>query len=425
MTSKRERYTPTDIGPTPSEWSDPFLGKVAPFISNGFVGTATPHYAEPTDKGAVTYLYGMNVRPNRIDRRGLRYVNEIFHASQSKTELKSGDLLMVQSGHIGTVALVPDDLDGANCHALIISRLDKTKADPLFLSQYLNSEIGVARLRGLEVGSTIMHINTKDLKKFRVPIPPLPEQRKIAAILSTWDQAIEKTEALLSNARTQKRALMQQLLTGKRRFPAFEGQPWTEVELGDVCKLQTGPFGSQLKANEYSSTKEGVAVIMPKALIGGVVVFTDCDFISKDRAVDLKKHRVAAGDVLFSRRGDVARTALVTEGHQPALCGTGCLKARPTSVSLGRFLAIILQTEACRNWLVDNAVGQTMLNLNTKIIAALPIQLPCEAEQSKIVSVLEASDAQIVVHEKLVGQLRTEKKALMQQLLTGKRRVVA
>ena len=107
MASKRERYTPTDIGPSPSHWDDVVLDQVSTFISNGFVGTATPYYASEDDPTAVRYLYGTNVRENEIDRRDLRYITADFHAQQSKTELRAGDLLMVQSGHIGVTALVP------------------------------------------------------------------------------------------------------------------------------------------------------------------------------------------------------------------------------------------------------------------------------------------------------------------------------
>ena len=210
----RERYTPTDIGPSPLHWGAPFLADVSSLITNGFVGTATPHY---TDETGVRYLYGTNVRANRINLKGLRYVNHAFDEKESKTRLRAGDLLTVQSGHIGTTAVVPMELEGANCHALIVTRLDKAKIDPHFISQYLNSEIGIARMRGLEVGSTILHINTKDLKRFRIPLPPLPEQQKIASILLNSDREIEVLHCKVKLLVSQKKGLMQQLLTGKVR----------------------------------------------------------------------------------------------------------------------------------------------------------------------------------------------------------------
>jgi type I restriction enzyme S subunit len=116
------------------------------------------------------------------------------------------------------------------------------------LSYYINSEIGRARLRGLVVGSTILHINTKDLKKFRVLLPPLPEQQKIAKILSTWDKAIATTERLIATSQQQKKALMQQLLTGKKRLVnpetgiSFSGE-WHHAELNALLDyMQPTPY---------------------------------------------------------------------------------------------------------------------------------------------------------------------------------------
>src|SRR5690606_15444461 len=132
--------------PSPLEWAAPRLSEVSTLITNGFVGTATPFY---TDNSGVPYLYGTNVRANKIEDNGIRYVTREFHENQSKTALKVGDLLTVQSGHIGETAVVTEQFEGANCHALIVTRLKRNKAYPEFLSYYVNSVIGRARMKGL------------------------------------------------------------------------------------------------------------------------------------------------------------------------------------------------------------------------------------------------------------------------------------
>jgi len=418
MTSKRERYTPTDIGPSPSTWHDPFLGKVAPFISNGFVGTATPYYSHENDEGAVKYLYGMNVRANKIDRRGLRHITNEFHQSQAKTELRTGDLLMVQSGHIGTVAMVPEDLDGANCHALIISRLDQTKADPRFLSQYLNSEIGVARLRGLEVGSTIMHINTKDLKKFRVPIPPLPEQRKIADILSTWDAAIEKTEALLATAKAQKRALMQSLLTGKRRFPDFEGQPWKEVRLRETGTTVSGGTPDSTVASNWDgdihwATPTDITKLTSRFIRKTARMITESGL--KGSSAKL----VPSGTILICTRATIGEMAIATG---PICTNQGFKNLVLSDAFDSDFIFYLLQF--FKKDLIRYACGSTFLELSKKDFDKRSFLMPELGEQRRIAAVLNDAEDQIAEHAQSIIKLRTEKKALMQQLLTGKRRVV-
>lgn len=198
---------------------------------------------------------------------------------------------------------------------------------------------------------------------------------------------------------------------------------WKLTTLGKVCEgdLQTGPFGSQLHAHEYQ--KEGVPVLMPKDIINCRADITNASKISEKRALDLHKHRLIAGDLLFSRRGDVARFALISEGTEGSLCGTGCLKARPSKNHSPNFLSYILQKNTVKTWLEQNAVGQTMPNMNTAILNELPlISASSREEEDKIAQILSTWDKAIEKLECLITAKKKRKKALMQQLLTGKKR---
>ncbi|WP_158134451.1 restriction endonuclease subunit S [Photobacterium damselae] len=214
LTGKKRLIDPETGKAFEGEWEYKCLSRLTTIITNGFVGTATPYY---TDESGVPYLYGLNVKNNKLNRKGLRYVTSEFHAKQTKSQLSEGDLLMVQSGHIGETAVVTKEFENSNCHALIVIKPKRNFVYPAFLSCYFNSEHGKYRLNCLEVGSTIMHINTKDMKKFVVPLPSLLEQQKIASVLTAADKEIELLEAKLAHLKQEKKALMQQLLTGKRR----------------------------------------------------------------------------------------------------------------------------------------------------------------------------------------------------------------
>jgi type I restriction enzyme S subunit len=191
-------------------------------MSNGFVGKAKEHYSAEED--AVRYVQGYNVKPNRIDYTGMKRVSRQFHTRERKTSLCSGDILTVQTGDIGVSVCVPPDLDGANCHALIITRLKPTWGVCGFYVQYLNSARGSTGIMEISTGSTMKHVNAGDMRKLVVPLPPLPEQQRIAEILATWDEALTQTRQLRDAARDRKRALMQQLLTGKLRIAGL-GEP--------------------------------------------------------------------------------------------------------------------------------------------------------------------------------------------------------
>tara|TARA_R110002095_G_scaffold55764_4_gene48025 strand:+ start:3978 stop:5180 length:1203 start_codon:yes stop_codon:yes gene_type:complete len=200
---------------------------------------------------------------------------------------------------------------------------------------------------------------------------------------------------------------------------------WKITSLGRVCSgnLQTGPFGSQLHAHEY--TDSGVPVLMPKDLIGCRANTITAAKIPQCRADDLTKHKLKVGDILFSRRGDVARFALIDENSKDALCGTGCLKATVNKEHSSLFLSYFLQKNAVKKWLEQNAVGQTMPNMNTAILNELPLMVASsKKEEERIAKILSTWDKAISTTERLIDNSKQQKKALMQQLLTGKKRLL-
>jgi hypothetical protein len=151
------------------------LETVAHRITNGFVGTAAKHYVAD----GVPYIRSLNVRRSGIDKSDMVFISAEFHDKCEKSKLRAGDLLTVQSGHVGETAVVPVECDGWNCHAVIITRLDRSRVEPGFIAAYLNSAVGRQQLRSYFVGSTIAHLNTSDLAKLHVPVPPLSTQQKL------------------------------------------------------------------------------------------------------------------------------------------------------------------------------------------------------------------------------------------------------
>jgi len=275
--------------------------------------------------------------------------------------------------------------------------LIKDKVDPNFLSYYINSEIGQARLRGLEVGSTIVHINTKDLKKFRVLLPPLPEQKKIAQILSTWDQAITATERLLENSQQRKKGLMQQLLTGKKRLPGFEGE-WKKVELGEALAYQQ-PTPFLVTSTEYSDDFPTPVLTAGKSFLLG---YTDETFGIYDDGLPV---------IIFD--DFTTASQFVDFPFKAKSSAMKILTAKP-----GYSIRFIF--EAMR--MIRFAVGGHQRHW-ISIFANLVIPCPSSEEQHAISEVCATADREISSLQARLDSLKSEKKALMQQLLTGKRRV--
>lgn len=167
--------------------------------------------------------------------------------------------------------------------------------------------------------------------------------------------------------------------------------------------VQTGPFGSQLHAHDYSNS--GVAVVMPQNIRNGRLDHSSIAHVTTGRASGLSRHTLQAGDIVYSRRGDVEKCALVLETDLPAMCGTGSLLVRvPKShFADSTFLAYLLQTDEVRKWVRGHAVGATMLNLNTQILREVPLVLPPLPKQQAIAEVLGALDDKIAANRALVA----------------------
>ncbi|MCB1994862.1 MAG: restriction endonuclease subunit S [Burkholderiaceae bacterium] len=198
---------------------------------------------------------------------------------------------------------------------------------------------------------------------------------------------------------------------------------WMSSTLGGLCRtygglIQTGPFGSQLHAHDY--TTEGIPVVMPQDLSGRRICIDKVARVDESDAKRLHRHRLQAGDIVFSRRGDVGRHALVTPREFGWLCGTGCLLVRPsTEAKISAYVSCALAQAESLEWLTRHAVGATMPNLNTTILSNLPIVLPPSAVLTGLQDRLDAMEATknlFVGETEILAELRD---TLLPKLLSG------
>jgi type I restriction enzyme S subunit len=176
------------------------------------------------------------------------------------------------------------------------------------------------------------------------------------------------------------------------------------VTLGSIAipnGIQTGPFGSQLKAEEY--TIKGVPVVMPKDISAGSLKSDSIACVPETKAKKLTKHRLAIGDILFPRRGDLGRIGVAKPENVGWLCGTGCLRARLKNEVNSNYIHQYVQLEFVKKWLERNALGQTMLNLNSEIISNLPVYIVSIKQQTAIADLLSTWDTAIEKIERLIA----------------------
>lgn len=177
---------------------------------------------------------------------------------------------------------------------------------------------------------------------------------------------------------------------------------WQKTTLGAICNaqggaIQTGPFGSQLHTSDYKEV--GIPVVMPTNIGDGGIVTDGIARISNEDVERLQQHKLQIDDIVFSRRGDVTKNALVRSHEVGWLCGTGCLKVRfgKQSLANAKFISYCLRLPETKDWLTRHAVGATMPNLNTAILSAVPVTLPPLTAQKEIAAVLGALDDRIAL----------------------------
>ncbi|WP_240910457.1 restriction endonuclease subunit S [Pontivivens nitratireducens] len=412
--SERPRpLSPLNPGDVPKDWEVRKIGSVSHKVTNGFVGSSIPHQvSEP----GITYLQGFNIRPSRIELTKRTYVTTEFHQANAKSRLKAGDILVVQSGHIGTVARVPDDFGEANCHALIIVDVDRKRVEPDYVVEHFNSWIGQARLRGLHVGSSMLHINTSELADYRIPLPPLPEQRKIAAILRNWDEALEKLNALRALNIRRRIWLRTHLFTGKVRLPGFTGE-WHKVPLSDVLHEH---------GSKSTGTEEVYSVSVHKGLVNQV------EHLGRSFSAASTDHynRVLPGDIVYTKSptgdfpfGIIKQSKIDREVIVSPLYGV----FTPQSYALGVILDALFESPlAARNYLhplVQKGAKNTIAVTNKQFLEG-KLHLPMDPEeQAAIADVVNTSHAELACLDAEIKALTHQKRGLMQKLLTGEWRV--
>ena len=304
-------------------------------------------------------------------------------------------------------------------------------------------------------GSVVSHIRVGDCFKFKLSLPPIGTQREIASTLGALDDRI----TLLRETNATLEAIAQALfkswfvdfdpVRAKMAGRAPEGMDEAtvalfpdaleETELGLVPKgwlaaklgatieqfggvIQTGPFGSQLHASDY--VERGTPVAMPKDLDQRRISEASVARVADEHVQRLAKHQLKAGDILFSRRGDVERHALITPVEQGWLCGTGCLLVRPGATwRWPTFLSMHLDTPAAKAWLVQHAVGATMPNLNTGILSSVPMLLPSIELMDRFEGVVAEFEKKRSENFAMMGTLAAMRDELLPRLISGQLRL--
>ena len=389
----------------PEGWSFKTLDNANVKVIDGDRGKEYPKAGDFLESGYCLFLSAKNVTKAGFLFEELQFISEDKDKKLRKGRVERGNIVLTTRGSIGQFAYfddsVPYDVIRINSGMVVI---DATQAEllPEFFYALCRSFIIAKQIEAASFGSAQPQLTVGIIKGIKLPIPPLPEQKKIAQILSTWDKAITTTEQLLVNSQQQKKALMQQLLTGKKRLldedgVRFSGE-WKRVELGDLLDYQQ-PTPYLVKSTEYSDDYLTPVLTAGKTFILGYTneesgIFSEQlpaiifdDFTTDSKFVDFPFKAKSSAMKILTAKGGVS-IKYVYEAMQ----------------------------------LLDFSVGGHQRHW-ISIYSRLVIPFPDSKEQQIIAAVLSSADQEIAVLQQKLDALKQEKKALMQQLLTGKRRV--
>lgn len=202
------------------------MGELFPFIRNGFVGTVTPYFTDA--KHGVRYLEGTNIHNGVISDNEILYVTKQFHQDHIKNELKSDDILMVQSGHIGECSVVGEKYAGANCHALIIMS-NGGECNSKYVCYYFHTYQGLRSLKPAITGGTVKHVLATKIKDIKIPVPPKEVQDRIVYTLDNFETVCNSLSI----------GLPAEIEARKKQYEYYRDALLTFVETGETIARQT------------------------------------------------------------------------------------------------------------------------------------------------------------------------------------------
>ena len=423
-------YKQTEVGVIPQDWKISPLEEFTSFISYGFTNPM------PTVETGVYMITARDINHGRIQFDTARRTTEQAYETllTAKSRPKRGDLLLTKDGTLGRLALVDDRVACINQSVAILR--PNAKVVPQFLKVLLEAPVYQSRMLVDAGGSTIRHIYITIVNRMPVAVPPTrEEQQAIAEALSDGDALIESLGQLLAKKRQLKQGAMQELLTGKKRLPGFEVKPghkqtdgglipedWEVRSLDSIAFVTSGkrlPLGRSLTDHETPHPYIRVSDMRP-----GSVSLADIQFVPVEVFPSIKRYRIFSDDIFIS----VAGTLGIVGRIPVQLDGANLTENadRITNISCSQdYLLHVLMSPLVQSTIDSQRTVGAQPKLALTRIRKFSIPLPpTRAEQEAIAAILSGMDAEITALEDKLSKTRQLKQGMMQELLTGRIRLV-
>lgn len=369
-------------------------------------------------------LVGSHVYENEIKCEKANRITEESNMRLSASRLKSGDLVTVRVGEPGVTAVVPPVLDGCNCASMMIVRQGKS-FDSTWLCFLMNSRVGRSQIESVQYGTAQKQFNIIDAVEFIFPFPTKAEQTAIANALSDADTLIQSLTRLIAKKRQIKQGAMQTLLNPYENGRLKPG--WVVKKMSEVCWFQEGPG---VRNSQF--TKSGIKLLNGTNIDQGELFLDKTDrYISETEAYGWYSHFLAdEGDIIIACSGITVekfheKVTVLRKEHLPLCMNTSTMRFKVTSEELlHSYLIHFLRSRVFKVQIGGKATGSAQLNFGPSHVNAVEMALPPINEQTRIATILTGIDTEIAALEAKLAKYRHIKQGMMQNLLTGRIRLV-
>ena len=393
------------------EWEQRKLSDIYDSIGNAFVGTATPYYAEQ----GHFYLESNNVKDGQINHNSEIFINDEFYEKQKDKWLHTGDMVMVQSGHVGHAAVIPEELDNTAAHALIMFRNPKEEIEPYFLNYEYQTDKAKKKIENITTGNTIKHILASNMQEFVVDVPNYEEQKVIAGYFRNIDHLITLHQRKCDEVKTLKKYMLQKMFPqNEQKIPEirFEGftEAWEQRKLGDWGNFYYGrscPKWSVTEDATIPCIRYGELYTKFGAKIDRVYSYTN----------------MPPENLRFSKGTEV----LIPRVGEDPMDYNHCTWLSMQDVAIGEMISVFntdnnpLFTATMFNATLQNEFamrveGGSVTNLYFEKLKNIDVSFPSIPEQEKIAAYFENFDHLITLHQQKCEELKKIKKFMLQKM---------
>jgi type I restriction enzyme S subunit len=419
----KQGYKQTDIGIFPEDWHIYRYADIGQVI-DGDRGHHYPSKDELKNDGFCLFLNAGNVTRFGFRFDHCEFISRTKNNALSKGKLARNDIVLTTRGTLGNFAVYLDDIKFEHIRinsGMVILRNRSESNSIRFQYEMLRSHVLRHQIERISFGSAQPQLTVGGINDLLIPLPrTLAEQETIAGALSDADAWIESLDQLIAKKRQIKQGTMQELLTGKRRLPGFSGR-WQEATLGEICtKIQDGThFSPKLGGSDY-------LYLTSKNIRFGVLDLSTAERISaNEHAKIYSRCDVRKGDLLLTKDGANTGNAAINTLEEPfSLLSSVALVRFDERVFCTRFFLYQLLSKDGQQQIKELMSGNAITRLTLQKIRTIECYYPQIQEQTAIATVLSDMDTEIESLESKLAKAREIKQGMMQELLTGKIRLI-